>query len=59
MSDLLPSEKLTLPPVSDAIDALCDRFEAAWELGGNWLHEALNYNTFILGLVQRGSYKGG
>jgi formylglycine-generating enzyme required for sulfatase activity len=30
MSDALPSEQETLPPLSDAIDAACDRFEDAW-----------------------------
>ncbi len=29
---------------------------AAWELADNWLHEVLNYNTFILSIVQRGNY---
>jgi hypothetical protein len=29
---------------------------AAWELADNWLHEVLNYNTFILSLIQSGNY---
>ena len=29
---------------------------AAWELFDNWLHEVLNYNTFILSLAQNGDY---
>lgn len=29
----------------------------AWELANNWLHELLNYNTFISGLLQRGAYQ--
>ena len=28
-----------------------------WELTNNWLHEILNYNTLILGLIQGKSYK--
>ena len=29
---------------------------AAWELADNWLHEVLNYNTFILSIIQSGDY---
>jgi hypothetical protein len=29
---------------------------AAWELADNWLHEVLNYNTFILSIVQSGDF---
>jgi hypothetical protein len=29
---------------------------AAWELTDNWLHEVLNYNTFILSIVQSGNF---
>ena len=28
-----------------------------WEVIDNWLHEVLNYNTFILSIVQNGGYK--
>lgn len=28
----------------------------AWELADNWLHEMLNYNTFILSIIQSGDY---
>ena len=28
-----------------------------WELTNNWLHEVLNYNTLILGVIQGKSYK--
>jgi hypothetical protein len=29
---------------------------AAWQLTDNWLHEILNYDTFILSIFQSGSY---
>ena len=29
---------------------------AAWEFADNWLHEVLNYNTFILSIVQGGNF---
>ncbi len=29
---------------------------AAWELADNWLHEVLNYDTFILSIAQSGNY---
>ena len=29
---------------------------AAWELADNWLHEVLNYNTFILSIIQSGNF---
>jgi hypothetical protein len=29
---------------------------AVWELVDNWLHEVFNYDTFILSIVQSGSY---
>ena len=29
----------------------------AWELIDNWLHEVLNYNTFVLSIFQGGDYK--
>ena len=28
-----------------------------WEVIDNWLHEVLNYNTFILSIIQSGGYK--
>jgi WD40 repeat protein/tRNA A-37 threonylcarbamoyl transferase component Bud32 len=31
MSEPLPGEQERLPPLSDAIDTACDRFEAAWD----------------------------
>jgi hypothetical protein len=45
---VLLSGKLSTNPLPTAA--------AAWELVDNWLHEVLNYNTFILSLAQRGDY---
>jgi len=48
LSTIGARDKLSTEPLTIAA--------AAWELADNWLHEVLNYNTFILSIVQSGNF---
>lgn len=39
------------------LDNPVQSLRVAWEVIENWLHETLNYNTFLLSIIQSGGYR--
>lgn len=51
----LPPDLLLIGAAGDSLLERASRFgEFAWEITENWLHETLNYSTFILSFAQAG-----
>jgi hypothetical protein len=54
----LPPDLLLIREVGGGVTVQLLRFASfAWQVIENWLHETMNYNTFVLGLTQGGYEK--